>query len=75
MLAQCRQVGSQRCMLVFYEQLTLEPAFWIRQIARFLNLTWEDGLLHHEEFINRPGGIILPKYMKETAEESRKKKP
>ena len=30
---------------------------WLTIILEFLNLPWEDAVLHHEEQINKPGGV------------------
>ena len=51
MYAQCLRVGSNRCMPVYYEQLTLHPRVWMTKIIRFLDLPWAETVLHHEEFI------------------------
>ena len=32
---------------------------WLTIILEFLNLPWEDAVLHHEEQINKPGGVRL----------------
>ena len=34
---------------------------WLTIILEFLNLPWEDAVLHHEEQINKPGGVRLLK--------------
>ena len=30
---------------------------WLTIILEFLNLPWEDAVMHHEEQINKPGGV------------------
>lgn len=61
MFAQCRQVGPDRCMLVYYEQLVLHPKVWMERITTFLGLPWNDVVLHHEDLIGKPGGVALSK--------------
>ncbi|KAK3587297.1 hypothetical protein CHS0354_034451 [Potamilus streckersoni] len=59
MLSQCLRVGSHRCITVHYEQLILQPESWLRKIFKFLAIPWDDSVLHHEDFIEKPGGIAL----------------
>ncbi|KAJ9597788.1 hypothetical protein L9F63_011396, partial [Diploptera punctata] len=59
MYNQCREVGSSRCFMVYYEQLVLHPAEWMRRILDFLDIPWNESVLHHEELINKPGGVSL----------------
>lgn len=61
MYAQCLHVGSYRCLPVYYEQLALHPREWMIQILRFLDIPWNESVLHHEEFVGKPGGIALSK--------------
>uniref|UniRef100_A0A1B6DNH9 Protein-tyrosine sulfotransferase n=1 Tax=Clastoptera arizonana TaxID=38151 RepID=A0A1B6DNH9_9HEMI len=61
MYYQCQLVGQNRCMLVYYEQLVLHPAHWMRRILKFLDVPWNESVLHHEDQINKPGGVILSK--------------
>uniref|UniRef100_A0A1I8NYI1 Protein-tyrosine sulfotransferase n=1 Tax=Stomoxys calcitrans TaxID=35570 RepID=A0A1I8NYI1_STOCA len=58
---QCREIGRERCMMVYYEQLVLHPEEWMRKILEFLDVPWNDSVLHHEEFINKPNGVPLSK--------------
>ncbi|XP_037813074.1 protein-tyrosine sulfotransferase isoform X2 [Lucilia sericata] len=58
---QCKEIGKERCMMVYYEQLVLHPEEWMRKILDFLDVPWNDSVLHHEEFINKPGGVPLSK--------------
>lgn len=46
---------------VYYEQLVLHPEEWMRKILNFLDIPWNDSVLHHEEFINKPNGVSLSK--------------
>ncbi|XP_030079364.1 protein-tyrosine sulfotransferase isoform X1 [Drosophila hydei] len=58
---QCRDIGKDRCMMVYYEQLVLHPEEWMRNILKFLDVPWNSAVLHHEEFINKPNGVPLSK--------------
>ncbi|XP_076435223.1 protein-tyrosine sulfotransferase 1-like [Babylonia areolata] len=51
MHAQCLKVGPARCLHVYYEQLVLHPREWMSKILSFLDLPWNDTVLHHEDFI------------------------
>lgn len=66
MYSQCVQVGPSRCMPVYYEKLVLHPEFWMRKILDFLDLEWDDRVLHHEEYIGKPGGISISKTERST---------
>lgn len=59
MYVQCLRVGPTRCLPVYYEQLVLHPQEMMRHILEFLDIPWNDAVLHHNEFINKPGGISL----------------
>ncbi|KAL7078867.1 hypothetical protein ACQ4LE_001871 [Meloidogyne hapla] len=48
---QCKQVGEEKCIKVYYEQLVLHPEQEMRKILTFLNLPWNISVLHHEMFI------------------------
>jgi len=52
---------SVSCLKVYYEQLVLHPEEWMRKILKFLDVPWNDAVLHHEEFINKPNGVPLSK--------------
>ena len=51
MYTQCLKVGPTRCMPVYYEQLALHPREWMVKIVQFLDLPWNETVLHHEDFI------------------------
>ncbi|KAI5692408.1 hypothetical protein M8J77_014813, partial [Diaphorina citri] len=59
MYQKCLRVGPSRCMVVYYEQLVLHPEKWLRRILQFFDLGWNSSVLHHEEMINKPGGVFL----------------
>ena len=53
MYDQCQQVGPKQCLLIYYEQLVLQPKKTIETILEFLNIPWDDNVLHHEELIGK----------------------
>lgn len=61
MYEQCKHVGSSRCLMVHYEQLVLHPSESMHKILEFLDVPWNDSVLHHEDHINKPGGVSLSK--------------
>lgn len=61
MYSQCLQVGADGCMPVYYEQLVLQPELWMKRIIKFLDIPWNSSVLHHEDFIDKPGGISVSK--------------
>ena len=61
MYSQCLSVGAHTCMPVYYEKLALHPKEWMIRILQFLDIPWNESVLHHEEFIGKPGGIGLSK--------------
>ncbi|XP_065199522.1 protein-tyrosine sulfotransferase isoform X2 [Planococcus citri] len=61
MYNKCLKIGSSRCMIVYYEQLVLHPKMWTKQILEFLDIPWHESVLHHDEHINKPGGVVLSK--------------
>lgn len=46
---------------MYYEQLVLHPQKSLEKILKYLDLPWNDAVLHHEQFINKPNGISLSK--------------
>ncbi len=53
MVKECTQAGSDKCLMVYYEGLVLQPKKTIENILKFLNLNWVDDVLHHEELIGK----------------------
>lgn len=53
MYAQCIDVGPETCMPVYYEQLVLHPERNMRAILKFLNIPFNEAVLHHEEYIGK----------------------
>jgi protein-tyrosine sulfotransferase len=51
MYAQCMLVGPARCLPVYYEKLVLNPEPEMKKILKFLNISWNEAVLHHEKYI------------------------
>ncbi|KAJ7416131.1 Protein-tyrosine sulfotransferase 2 [Willisornis vidua] len=66
MYSQCLEVGRARCLPVYYEQLVLHPEQSMHNIMKFLDISWSDTVLHHEELIGKPGGVSLSKIERST---------
>lgn len=60
---QCQEIGKERCLMVHYEQLVLQPKKSMEKILEFLEIPWNDSVLHHEDFINKENGVALSKYV------------
>ncbi|XP_033112184.1 protein-tyrosine sulfotransferase 1-like [Anneissia japonica] len=63
---QCMSVGSRYCLPVYYEQLVLHPEQWLRKILHFLDIDFDDSVLHHDKHVGMPGGIRLSKKERST---------
>lgn len=61
MYQKCLKIGPSKCKIVYYEQLVLHPKMWTQQILEFLDIPWDESVLHHDEHINKPGGVVLSK--------------
>ncbi|XP_074462950.1 protein-tyrosine sulfotransferase 2 isoform X1 [Larus michahellis] len=66
MYSQCLEIGRSRCLPVYYEQLVLHPEQSMHAIMKFLDISWSDTVLHHEELIGKPGGVSLSKIERST---------
>ncbi|XP_005869866.1 PREDICTED: LOW QUALITY PROTEIN: protein-tyrosine sulfotransferase 2, partial [Myotis brandtii] len=66
MYAQCLEVGRDKCLPVYYEQLVLHPRRSLQLILDFLGIAWSDSVLHHEDLIGKPGGVSLSKIERST---------
>ena len=53
----CTEIGSDRCLVVYYEQLVLHPRRWMNIILEFLGIPWDEDVLKHHLKINKPGGV------------------
>lgn len=61
MFEQCSEAGPEKCMLLRYEQLVLEPQRSMERLLHFLDLPWDMAVLHHEQLIGKAGGVSLSK--------------
>jgi len=61
MMGQCDELGPSKCLKVKYEDLVLDPKKQMERILDYLGLPWEENVLHHEDFVGKPGGISLSK--------------
>lgn len=66
MYYQCQQLGPKICLPVYYEQLVLHPKHGMKRILEFLEVPWNDSVLHHEDLVDKPGGISLSKLERST---------
>lgn len=62
----CSRLGAGRCRAVKYEQLILHPRSVLRELLEFLGVPWAEEVLHHHELINKPGGISVSRFKKNT---------
>ena len=61
MYSQCLSVGPLFCLPMYYEQLVLHPETEMRRILQFMDVPWNDLVLHHEQTIGQAGGVSLSK--------------
>ncbi|XP_066545598.1 protein-tyrosine sulfotransferase 2 isoform X2 [Amia ocellicauda] len=66
MVTQCERVGEARCLAVRYEALVLRPRDTLSTVLRFLQLPWDEAVLHHEDAIGQPGGVALSRIERST---------
>ena len=50
-------LNSQQSMCPSSSSTACTPCRWMGLILDFLSLPWEDSVLHHEQAINKPGGV------------------
>uniref|UniRef100_A0A3B3UBY3 Protein-tyrosine sulfotransferase n=1 Tax=Poecilia latipinna TaxID=48699 RepID=A0A3B3UBY3_9TELE len=58
MYTQCLE-AVDKCLPMHYEQLVLHPEKWMQTLLKFLEVPWNDAVLHHEELIGKAGGVSL----------------
>ncbi|KAK0425725.1 hypothetical protein QR680_009346 [Steinernema hermaphroditum] len=46
-------VGPTRCLMVHYEELVLHPESQMRRLLKFLDIKWDDKVLHHEDLVGK----------------------
>lgn len=52
-LGYCNSMGTSVCQMMKYENLVTSPEAAIRNLTKFLALSWTDELLHHEKYLGR----------------------
>uniref|UniRef100_A0A4W4HS53 Protein-tyrosine sulfotransferase n=1 Tax=Electrophorus electricus TaxID=8005 RepID=A0A4W4HS53_ELEEL len=65
MYTQCLE-AADKCLPMHYEQLVLHPEKWMRTLLKFLDIPWNEAVLHHEELIGKAGGVSLSKVERST---------
>uniref|UniRef100_A0A0K0FXG3 Protein-tyrosine sulfotransferase n=1 Tax=Strongyloides venezuelensis TaxID=75913 RepID=A0A0K0FXG3_STRVS len=70
MVLQCTYIGKDSCLMVHYERLVLFPKEELIRITKFLNIKWEDNLLHHEEFIGSEIKLIKDEWSTDQVKKS-----
>ncbi|XP_035287508.1 protein-tyrosine sulfotransferase 1-like isoform X2 [Anguilla anguilla] len=65
MYEQCLD-ATGRCLPVRYELLVLHPEQWMRRLLDFLEVPWNEAVLHHEDLIGKAGGVSLSKVERST---------
>ncbi|TDH15247.1 hypothetical protein EPR50_G00029700 [Perca flavescens] len=65
MYTQCLE-AADKCLPMHYEQLVLHPEKWMKTLLKFLDVPWNDAVLHHEELIGKAGGVSLSKVERST---------
>ena len=57
---QCEDLGSDYCFKVYYEQLVLHPRKSLTKILKFLEIDWDEDIMHQEtQFTVKAPGISL----------------
>ena len=59
MYEQCIELGPEACLPVYYEQLVLHPEKTMRNILLFLEIPWNEAVIHHEKFIGEKKRFTL----------------
>ena len=60
MYTQCVQVGANICMPIYYEELVLRPDRVVKRLFKFLNIPFNNAVLHHENYVGDK--VLLSKY-------------
>ncbi|XP_013873132.1 protein-tyrosine sulfotransferase 1 [Austrofundulus limnaeus] len=66
MFSQCQAAGGSKCLPVQYEQFVLHPEQEMKKLLNFLELHWDQSVLHHEELIGKAGGVSLSRVERST---------
>ncbi len=48
---ECSALGADHCLLLKYETLVMNPNATLNSVARFLNVSWTDNFLAHNQFV------------------------
>lgn len=59
MNVQCEKLGQARCLRIPYEHLVLFPSQSMKIVLEFVDVGWNDAVIHHETKIGKPGGVTL----------------
>ncbi|GIY80797.1 protein-tyrosine sulfotransferase 1 [Caerostris darwini] len=59
MYNQCHLLGPRICLPVHYERLVLHPEPTMRMVLSFLDIPWNNSVLHHELLVGKQGGVSL----------------
>lgn len=59
MYVQCMEVGKDKCLFVYYEQLVLYFRCLFKFIFDFFGIVWSDVVFYYEDFIGKLGGVFL----------------
>ena len=49
----CNSMGARFCQMMKYENLVTDPESTIRNLTKFLSISWTDEFLHHERYLGR----------------------
>ena len=52
MWSNCKSVGDKFCLPVYFEQLVTSPREHMEKILNFLDISWNDNVMHHSDFLN-----------------------
>ena len=53
------QAGQRVCLPVQYEDLVLHPKKAMERVLNFLDVPWDDWVIHHEKTIGKEKGVSL----------------
>ena len=53
------QAGQHVCLPVQYEDLVLHPKKAMERVLNFLDVPWDDWVIHHEQTIGKEKGVSL----------------
>ncbi|EDO38909.1 predicted protein, partial [Nematostella vectensis] len=59
MNTQCESLGRKRCLRVPYEHVILHSRKAMESVLEFLEIEWDERVLHHEQSVGLPGGPVI----------------